>query len=52
MKKTILYIVLAVLCLNFRVKAQTTNKIIGRVIDSTENKPLVVGSKEYRVFGN
>ena len=40
MKKTILFIVLATLCLNFKSKAQTVTKLIGRVIDSADNKPL------------
>ncbi|BAU55605.1 TonB-dependent Receptor Plug Domain protein [Mucilaginibacter gotjawali] len=40
MKKTILYIVLAALCLNFRAKAQAVTKLTGRVIDSAQNTPL------------
>lgn len=40
MKKTILVIVLAALCLNFRATAQSTIHITGRVIDSTSQKPL------------
>jgi TonB-linked SusC/RagA family outer membrane protein len=40
MKKTILIIVLAALCLNFRASAQGSTQITGRVIDSADNKPL------------
>ncbi|PAW95184.1 hypothetical protein CKK33_17430 [Mucilaginibacter sp. MD40] len=40
MKKTILIIVLAVLCLNFRALAQSTIPIKGRITDSIDNKPL------------
>lgn len=40
MKKTILIIVLAVLCLNFKARAQSTIPIKGRIVDSIDNKPL------------
>jgi len=40
MKKTILFIVLATLCLFFRAEAQVTFHITGRVIDSATTKPL------------
>ncbi|WDF77075.1 SusC/RagA family TonB-linked outer membrane protein [Mucilaginibacter sp. KACC 22773] len=40
MKKTILIIVLAALCLNSIALAQKTVHITGRVIDSADNKPL------------
>ncbi len=40
MKKTILYIVLAMLCLNFKVRAQTVTQLSGRVIETSDNKPL------------
>ncbi|WP_158993856.1 SusC/RagA family TonB-linked outer membrane protein [Mucilaginibacter sp. L196] len=40
MKKTILFIVLATLCLNFRAQAQNTIHLTGHIIDSANNKPL------------
>jgi len=40
MKKTILFIGLATLCLNFRAKAQAVQKLSGRVIDSAGDMPL------------
>jgi len=40
MKKTILSIVMAALCLNFRAQAQNIVHITGRVIDSASNQPL------------
>jgi TonB-linked SusC/RagA family outer membrane protein len=40
MKKTIFYIVLATLCLNFGARAQTAIKLIGSVFDTADNKPL------------
>ncbi|SDF26574.1 TonB-linked outer membrane protein, SusC/RagA family [Mucilaginibacter pineti] len=40
MKKTILIIVLAALCLNFRGKAQSITYLTGRITDSTGNRPL------------
>jgi TonB-linked SusC/RagA family outer membrane protein len=40
MKKTIFYIVLATLCLNFGAGAQTAIKLIGSVFDTADNKPL------------
>jgi TonB-linked SusC/RagA family outer membrane protein len=40
MKKTILFIVLATLCLFFRAEAQSTVKLTGSVIDSSTNKAL------------
>lgn len=40
MKKTILTIILAALCLNFQALAQSTFHIIGRVTDSATNKAL------------
>jgi TonB-linked SusC/RagA family outer membrane protein len=40
MKKTILFIVLATLCLFFRAEAQTSFIIKGKVTDSSDNKPI------------
>ncbi len=40
MKKIILFIVLAALCLNFRALAQSAIHLSGRVVDSVSNKPL------------
>jgi TonB-linked SusC/RagA family outer membrane protein len=40
MKKIILFIVLAALCLNFRAKAQPGTLLTGRVTDTLTNKPL------------
>ena len=40
MKKTILFIVMATLCLFFRAEAQTSFIIKGRVTDSSDNKPI------------
>ncbi|WP_158994159.1 SusC/RagA family TonB-linked outer membrane protein [Mucilaginibacter sp. L196] len=40
MKKTILFIGLATLCLNFEAKSQVVTKLFGRVTDSSDNKPV------------
>jgi len=40
MKKFLLFIVLATLCLFFRAEAQTSFTIKGRVTDSSDNKPI------------
>jgi TonB-linked SusC/RagA family outer membrane protein len=40
MKKTILYIVVATLCLNFGARAQIATKLTGKVCDTFGNKPL------------
>ena len=40
MKKFLLFIVLATLCLFFRAEAQTNFKIKGRVTDSSDNRPI------------
>ena len=40
MKKTIIYIVLATLCPFFRLSAQTTVQISGRVVTANDGKPL------------
>lgn len=49
MKKTILIIVIAVLCLNFHANAQYLNTIYGKVVDSATKQPLVGATVKIRL---